>query len=188
MKRDSLFIYDLVGATVTLALIGAGVWCGVVRPHGTSRRIATLESNLAEIQATQRANEDVVRRKTSELTTLTQDLNRRGALPDQSPVEADLRTLTQVAQVNGFEIVEVAPLTSHVYPGVSELRYRIKGRSSYAGLIAFLIDFEQTGFWADIVDLKVDRAPAAKDDQTRSVELVVSLFASRSVTEPDSEL
>ena len=176
MKKSSLIIYDVVGSALVLALIGVGLWCAIVRPQATNRRTATLKAELAELQATQRANQDVLHRKTAELAELTQDLNRRGVLPEQSPVEKDLHTLAELARASELELLEIAPSTTNTYPGITELQYSVKARSSYVSLIDFMKRFRKASFWADIVDLEIvgDMNP---EHRIYTVELVVSLFA-----------
>ena len=185
MKKSSLIIYDAVGSALVLALVGVGLWCAIVRPQATNRRTAALKAELAEIQAAQRANLDVLRRKTSELHALTQDLNVRGVLPEQSPVEKDLHTLAELARTSNLELLEISPLSTNTYPGITELQYAVKGRSDYASLIEFMKRFRNAGFWADIVDLEIT-GDAIPEHDIHSVELVVSLFAANENSESAS--
>ena len=190
MRSSSLIIFDVAGAAVTICVAALGVWCGLLHPQTTSQHLADLQSKLTTTRSTLRGAENAMRRQLSELATLQEDIKLRGALPSRSPVEADLRTIAEVARNNQMELAQVKPAATKEYPGITELKYLVEARSTYEDILGFLREFEQFAFWADITELKISgqARKANKNDTLRSAEFVISLFASNSPSEVDEAI
>ena len=190
MRSSSLIIFDVAGAAVTICVAALGVWCGLLHPQTTSQHLAGLQSKLTAARSSLRVAESAMRRQLSELAALQEDIKLRGALPSRSPVEADLRTIAEVARNNQMELAQVKPAAEKEYPGITELKYLVQARSTFEGVLGFLREFEQSAFWADITELKVSgqARKANRNDTLRSVEFVISLFASNSPSEVDEAI
>jgi hypothetical protein len=187
MKTRTLLIYDGLGAATTIAVLALGVWLGLMRPSADSTRLLTLRAELAEAKTSLRAASDELLLHTDRLAELKRNLEQRGALPTKSPVEADLRVITFLARDNAVELGEVTPVGGKTYPGINELRYAVKTKSTFDGLVRFLADFQKATLWADITQLKVGVPPSLDggSDATRSAEFTVSLLSS--CESPDQE-
>ena len=190
MRSSSLIIFDVAGAAVMIGVAALGVWCGLLHPQTTSQHLAGLQSKLTAARSSLRVAESAMRRQLSELAALQEDIKLRGALPSRSPVEADLRTIAEVARNNQMELAQVKPAAEKEYPGITELKYLVQARSTFEGVLGFLREFEQSAFWADITELKISgqARKANRNDTLRSVEFVISLFASNSPSEVDEAI
>ena len=190
MRSGSLIIFDVAGAAVMIGVAALGVWCGLLHPQTTSQHLAGLQSKLTAARSSLRVAESAKRRQLSELAALQEDIKLRGALPSRSPVEADLRTIAEVARNNQMELAQVKPAATKEYPGITELKYLVEARSTYEDILGFLREFEQSAFWADITELKISgqARKANKNDTLRSAEFVISLFASNSPSEVDEAI
>ena len=190
MRSSSLIIFDVAGAAVTICVAALGVWCGLLHPQTTSRHLADLQSKLTATRSSLRIAESATHQQLLELAALQEDIRLRGALPSRSPVEADLRTITEVALNNQIELAEVKPDATKEYPGITESKYLVEARSTYEDILGFLREFEQSAFWADITELEISSQgrKGHQNDTLRSAEFVVSLFASNSPSEVDEAI
>ena len=181
MKKRKRIIYDLVGISLTVGIVGVGIWLGFLQPRSASQRLSALKSDWSRKKAELRSVEEAKRRQSAELADLQKDIRSRGALPAQSPIEAELRTIDELARKNRMELDGVTPVTSKEYPGITELKYAVQGRSTFAGLLGFLRDFEQSTFWADVTRLKIGGRAGNRGEGNafRPIEFEVNLFASR---------
>ncbi len=184
MKR-SLLAYDLFGAAAAIAVGTVGLWSGLVRPQTSSQQLNDLQTRLAEARTSYETTLTAIERKSIELNRLRTKVQENGSLPQRSPVEADLRRLSQLAVDNHVQLVEIAPLATEQYPGLTELTYSAHASGTFGGLMAFMRDFERAPFWADISRVRLSRK-GSLDDPHRSAEIVVSLFASQNGDEPRS--
>jgi hypothetical protein len=180
MKQQSLLTYDVIGAAATLAVAGIGFWSGLVHLPQVAGRQADLDLRLDRAQKSLSAAEADAEREMARAEDLESQLASRGALPHETPVEENLRTVTQLARQNDVELMEVQPDPARKdYSGITELRYTVRSRGLFASLVDMLADFEQAGIWADVTQLKMTSATAGADgDDRRVMELAVSLFAS----------
>lgn len=179
MKRHSLLIYDVLGSMATLAIAGVGVWSGLVHLPTVAGRHADLSLRLDRAQKALSLAETNVQNEMARAVDLEAQLASRGALPDQTPVEENLRAVTQLARQNDVELIELQPDPARKeYAGITELRYSVRGRGVFIRLLGMLADFERSGIWADVTQLKMISPAAGPDaDDRRVMELAVSLFA-----------
>lgn len=180
MKRQPLLIYDAVGLIATLVVAGVGVWSGAVHLPQIAADQTDLNLRLDRAQQALNAAEASLRSELARAANLESQLAERGALPSQTPVEEDLRAVTQLARQNDVELMEVQPDPARKeYTGITELRYTVRGRGPFDRLLGLLTDFERAGIWADVTQLKIiSPAAGANGDDRRVIELAVSLFAS----------
>lgn len=186
MKRHSLLVYDGVGLAVTIALVALGAWCGLHHAPQAAAHWRSANSDMNDAQGSLRTVEAALHKQQSDCRSLEQDIENRGALPSQSPVESDLQTIAKLARDNRMELARVVPLETKSYPGITESKYAIESRAAFAGLLGFLRDFHESAFWADITELSIDdRNQGKQRSEQRSARFVVSLFASDAETEPE---
>ncbi|GJM24939.1 MAG: hypothetical protein DHS20C16_13540 [Phycisphaerae bacterium] len=187
LKKSPFLVYDLIGGALVLGMVFAGLWSTFVHLPDSSGRFDRAQSEIASLNQSLRAVEHNLRSSTAELASVEAEVDERGALPVSAPVDANLHTLSRLIESNKIEMSDVDPIGQKQYPGLLELNYRIKCRSGFDAILAFLGDFESEPFWADLTKLRILGAPASMDSKTRphNAEFVVSLFAARSTAESD---
>jgi len=184
-QQQSVLIVNLVGGALACVLAVAGVWQTVLRPNTASAELRESKLTLAD--------------KTRDLAVLRHELDNQsellegcqatlttaGARPERTPIEDNLRTITDLARRNDIELTEVTPLVTASYPGILETRYRVRGRGAYVNLANTLRQFEACDFWGDITHLHIDGSSRAAETGTyaRELELTVSFY---SVAESES--
>ncbi|MCB9851092.1 MAG: hypothetical protein H6817_10365 [Phycisphaerales bacterium] len=179
MRRNSLPIIDLVGGSVTCGVVALGVWCTFFHLSTTSQHLTTVRSQLADMHKSVIAGEEALREKKRERDALERDIAERGALPERSPVESDLREIARMAKAEGIDLTQVTPVQGAEYPGLLELRYAINARADYDALLAFLRRFKDSTLWADIIRLDIGgrRGDPSSEESVQPTALVMSLFA-----------
>jgi len=187
-NRATLLIYDLIGIAAICALAALGAWSAGWRLPAATSRVAQARAQLDGTREKLAQTELALRKWRSEREQLERDIAERGALPQHSPVEADLREISRIARDHGVETIQVTPVAGERYPGLIELRYALEARSDFAALVAFLESFEESHLWADLFGLEI-RSPAGGTDDAegkRTASLVVSLYASKEAAVPGS--
>ncbi len=188
MKQRSLIIYDLLGAGITALIVAVAGWCGFSHLPATAAVLIESRAALADAKTQLNSAEHALRQQQATQDALRADIASRGALPERSPVETDLRTIVRLAREHELELIEVAPINGKSYPGIAELRYAVRARGTYSGLLGFLNTFEQSPFWADVTSLEISAPRVAEADQgQRTASLTVSLFASQAPPEDQTE-
>lgn len=177
----SLVIYDLVGAALVCGLAALGIWSGFFHLQASAERVDRARKQLATTAATLAEAETALRNEQAQRSQLAGDIARRGALPQRSPVEDDLRDVARIARDSAVELVQVTPLAGEKYPGLVELRYSVRARGNFAGLLGFLRDFEHSSLWADITGLQIGQGTRGEGngEGEQQAEIILSLFAAQ---------
>jgi hypothetical protein len=180
MRSRPIWVIDILGGLLTAAVLGTGTYYGVVQTEAAASDISVLTGTTRRLRSELVRLQSALDQSHAAAADSRAQLAQRGQLPRHSPVERDLQTLTQFARANRVMIAEVRPSGTVHYPGVTEVRYVLKGSGTFDALMGFFRSFEDSPFWADITHLRIDRAPAMPDTQnaTRDAEISVSFFAS----------
>lgn len=188
LKDSPFLLYDLVGATLVLGLVLAGSWSSFVHLPDSRDRFSQNRVGLADLRQSLRRVEANLRDSNTELSLVKAEVKDRGALPESSPVDANLQTITRLIQKNQIELINVNPVDEKQYPGLTELNYKIQCRSGFDAMLRFLGDFEAEPFWADLTSLKILGAtnPTGLENPRHKTEFIVSLFAAQSVKDSGS--
>jgi len=173
-----LWTTDLAGAALTAAILACGGYFGVLRSDAVADEFRQLTHSTRNLRVQLAETQALLTEAQSVADTSRAELAQRGRLPQQTPLERDLQTLTQFARENLLNIAEVRPLGPVQYPGVIELRYVLRVSGTFDSLLGFLAAFESSPFWADLTHLKIDAATAGGETPERRAELTVSFFAS----------
>lgn len=176
MKAGSLLVVDAVGALVVTASLGMGVWYGLLNTDSASVQIHELSAGVAELDWNLTAAQSDLDALQAARRRLQEELGDRDLLPEQAPVERDLRAISALAGRNRLVLIEFTPAGSLRYPAVLEQRYRLTATGSFADYVRFLGDFEASSSWSDITYLKL----ASTDPRTgggKTCELTVSLYS-----------
>jgi hypothetical protein len=180
MRNRSLIVYDVIGAAVTCAAAALGIWSAFFHVQISSNRLQGARDQVSKSTAQLAEVELALRQTQTERARLAADIAERGALPQNSPIEEDLRNITQLARGSGVELVNVAPMPAQKYPGLLEQRYTMQTRSDFPGLVSFLHQFETLPLWADVSGITIgDQARNTGEMPMRTSSLVVSFFASQ---------
>ncbi len=181
LSKSPFLVYDVVGALIVSSIIVLGCWSAFSHLPDASLRVQEARTDLARVNGSLRRVEAAVRESNTELTLVKSEVENRGALPESSPVDANLQTIARLIDDNQIELINVNPSEEKMYPGLTELRYKIQCRSNFNAMLHFLGDFEAEAFWADLTDLKITGPPtiAGPASQGHRMEFVVSLFAAR---------
>jgi hypothetical protein len=177
--EPSLVSFDATGATIAAALLLLGSWYGLLRPSAARAELTRLNADMELRRKDLVALERESAGFTSTLQKLESELASAGAPPAKSPIEEDLRTITELMRRHGLHVSEVSPIGSTAYPGVQESRYRVRARGHCAEISATLRDFEGCRFWGDITSLQVQVAGAGKTlwAEGVDVEMTVSFYS-----------
>lgn len=180
---------DLTGAAMTVALLLMGGWYGLWRPSAAVAELTRLRKEM-DLKCKDQAT---LERETATFNTTLQERQRElagtGAPPAKSPIEEDLRTITESMRRHGLRVSEVGPLGSTAYPGVLESRYRVRAGGTCAEIVRAFQDFEACRFWGDITHLQIG-APGSEKGQgtdTREIELCVSFYSAAARPEPSAD-
>lgn len=181
-KGQSLLMYDAVGMLLVLAALAVGVWTGLIAPGSGNQALGYARTELDRILRDANTMEAAVHAQESDLSKLKLKVAAEGALPTRSPVEANLREITDLANRHYIKVSNILPVGLREHAGVTELKQAITANGAYADLISFLRGFEKAKFWADIIELKIsNRATRGDESMVKpTVSLDVSLFAAPS--------
>jgi hypothetical protein len=181
LKRgeQSTLSIDLMAGVAIVALIAVGSWNGLLRASPAKAELARIRSelegkrrDLAGLEREAAHFETALREKQAAMASA-------GAPPARSPIEQDLRTLTELMRRHGLHVAEISPLGSTSYPGVLESKYRLRASGRCAELAQALRGFEGCRFWGDITSLQISSpagSPGASGD-TREADLTLSFYS-----------
>ena len=181
MSRVSIPVIDACCAVVCCACVALLASLTVFRDGHADAEVVRLRRGLAASRADRVAlqrqldNQDALLRHRRDL------IDSRGRLPDRAPVEAFFQTLSTLANTNDLEVLQLAPHSTRVYPGLTEQRYSYELSGTLAGIARFLYEIEHTEYWADVGYLKIVPASPASVTQNhnRKALLTLSLFSGR---------
>lgn len=177
-REQSTLTIDLAGAATVLALLLTGAWSGLIR---TSPAKAELNGIRTELELKRRDLAGMQRELAKFQSTLREregEMAGLGAPPERSPIEEDLRTLSELMTRHGLHVAEVSPLGSNSYPGVLESKYRLRAGGRCSDLAQALRGFENCRFWGDITHLQIS-APAGRGAgaaEFREADLTLSFY------------
>lgn len=180
MKRSSLVLVDVVGGALVVAGVSTFVWLTFLRDHSAACEIDALTHSVSAMRRDVALLRGTLDAKRSELAERQKHLADEGHLPQRTPVEQDLRTLSELARRHQVRVVRVLPLPAQEYPGLLELRYALEASGSMPSLMHFFKAIEDADLWADIgyLQVKAGRSPGLQETPERSALLTVSLFSS----------
>lgn len=178
MTGKPLWMIDLAGALLASVILACGGYFGLVRTQSVSDNINRLTASTRNLRVQSAEMQAQLHQAQTAADTSRTELSQRGRLPQQTPVERDLQTLTQYARTNRLTIAEVRPLGTVRYPGVIELRYVLRVSGTFDALVGFFTAFESSPFWADLTHMKIDAPAIGPEPAPRTAELTVSFFAS----------
>ena len=175
----TLWPIDLAGALLTAALLYTAGWYALFRADAASTRVPTLALELEAKEHELRVLRATLQDRREELDILNAEIRQKGRLPDRSPLEQDLATISSLAEANGVTIEGVEPIAEIHYPSVLERCLRIQTVGSFTNHLRFLRAFESCSFWADITYLKLEQT---KEEMlhlspTRHSSFVLSSFS-----------
>lgn len=184
--EKSVVLVNLIGGILACVLAYAGIWQMFLVPKTASAELKDLRAILADRTQDMTTLEHELGKQKDLLEQREAELESRGAPPTQTPIEDDLRTITELAQRNGLHLMNVTPAGSVEYPGIREIQYHVTCCGIYTDLAKMLRQFEACDFWGDITCLKIESAKntAGCGPNTRQMELTVSFYSAVPVLEP----
>ena len=177
--RVSLLLIDAVGVSVVAACVLGAVWMAFIRNDDAAAEIRQLRASIRDARQdlthllTTREEQDAL------LAQSKAELEQRGRLPEQTPIEDYFQTLTTLSNRYHLRVLRQNPLASRQYPGLLEQRYAYVLAGSMPDLTRFLWAVEETDFWADISYFKIENRPGrgTEGSKARVAELTLSLFS-----------
>jgi len=177
--QRSLMLIDGAASLLVISLIWAVGWYAFLKPDTATSQMRELSAELAQMHADLRRLRSELDRSATERDGLLAEVEKTGRLPDRSPIDQDLKTITALANRFGVKFLQVEPLPGADYPSVKELRYRVKSIGTYEDHLRFLDAFERCAFWADVTHLTLEQSKAemVKFDPIRKSELILSFYS-----------
>jgi Tfp pilus assembly protein PilO len=179
MKSNALWTIDVLGGLVTATLVCSACWFAFFRPETASGRVAELTTLLEQRRDKLRQLQFSLEAQSTTQRELTALLRDRGRLPEKSPIEKDLQTITSLAESNRIRFEQVIPTATMEYPNVLQQSYRIRAVGTFADHLRLFRDFEECSFWADVTHLKLEQTTEEMTnlDPTRHSEITLSFFS-----------
>ncbi|MFH0982683.1 MAG: hypothetical protein V2A79_14255 [Planctomycetota bacterium] len=185
-RPHSITIIDGVGGMLVGALAAAGIWQTFLKPSTASADLREWKAALADKSRDLATLEHELGNQETLLAERKEQLSAAGTLPAQTPIEDDLRTITELARRNNVRLTEVTPLGSVSYPGIKEVRYHLRGSGPCADLARMLSQFEACDFWGDITYLQIvspKNAAGVRTDE-REVDVTVAFYSAAVAPQP----
>jgi len=176
MKLTSLLVIDVLGAAVVTACAGVGLWYGLFKFNSAPAQIRDLSAEVEELEQTLGKMRAALDGQRATYRQREATLGERDLLPENTPVERDLRAISDLVRQNRLELNDFTPVGTKRYPGVREARYRLRTSGRFADYLGFLRGFQAGSFWGDIARLKLVSA-GAQTPENKSGELVVTLYS-----------
>jgi len=176
VKVPQLILVDVIGAAVALSCAAVGVWEGLLKPNNAGQKIHDLSGELSQLEEEVEKAKAVLAAQRDAYRQRQSALGERDLLPENVPVERDLRALSDLAVRNGLEVREFSPLGTRRYPGVQEVRFALRTTGGFDNYLGFLRGFEASSSWADITFLKVD-STSLQTGEGKSGEMTVCLYS-----------
>ena len=181
--RFSLVIIDVAGGLVVTACALGTLWLTVIGNDDTAAETRRLKKSIDQArQALEQVREDRDEQDVL-LVKIKAELEERGRLPEQTPIEDYFQTLGVLTAKHHLRVLRQNPLAPRQYPGLLEQRYAYILAGSTPDLAGFLRAIERTNFWADISYLSIESRPDGGQDGSsgRVAELTLSLFSAMPV-------
>lgn len=183
-----ILMVDLIGGTIVLSCLGGTVWLTMLRQDHTAAELAQLKRDISVARralAALRAERD---RERVVLRERKRELAENGALPERAPVEQYFQTLSSIARRHHLQVLRQNPLPSQTYPGLLERRYAYEVSGQTPDIERFLLEIEQTDFWADVGFLKIQASgPTGDAWGNRMASLTISVFSALSSDEESKQ-
>jgi hypothetical protein len=176
MRISSLMVVDVIGVLVVAALAGVAVCYGFLNADRASRELQEITAIVEGLQRTTDETKATLQQQTQVYEARRAALGEGDLLPEEIPIENDLRAVSDIARRHRLELIEFSPLGSFLYPGVRETRYRLRAVGRFAQYLRFFRDFERSDSWADITYLELNSSNAQTQDG-KAADLVVSLYS-----------
>jgi len=176
MKMPPFLLVDACGVLVVAGLASVGLRYGLSGADQTAHQVRTLAAAVDDLTYNARRMKNTLEAQRAAYQARSSDFEEGDLLPEKTPVEADLRVISDLARRNHLQLTEFTPLGTTRYPGVCERQYRFKAGGTFAWHVGFLRDFRRSASWADITFVKL----LSPDPQTlgdKACELVVSLYS-----------
>ena len=176
MKVSSLILVDAIGVLAVAACVAVGLWCGLLGAGDASQQIRELTAQVQQLDESLRRMRTTLKRQSGVYDQRQAAFGARDLLPESTPVERELRAISDLARRHRLELTGFTPLGSKYYPGVRELRYRMTSKGRFGDYLRFLRDFEAGDSWADITLLSLSSANA-QTSEGKAGELTISLYS-----------
>ncbi|NOS99478.1 MAG: hypothetical protein HOP29_02500 [Phycisphaerales bacterium] len=181
MIPRSIWLVDAAGLAVTAGLLSAVSWYALLKPDTASSQVHALQTDVAQARADLRQLHGALDEKTNEYRTLMKRSEQVGKLPEKSPIDFDLRSITAVAKSKNVEFLHVEPIATILYPDVTEFRYHVRAGGAFADQLSFFESFESCSFWADVTHVRLSETKTPSTDGRMRVEsdLTLSFYESQ---------
>jgi Tfp pilus assembly protein PilO len=180
MKRSSLIVIDLAGACIVTSCVGALVWMVLLRDNEAGKQAADLRDSVSTLRKDLGALRGTLDEQQARVAKQKEELAERGALPERTPIEAELNQLSQLARSSSIDILAVSPLPEQTYPGLLELRYSIQITGRMPDIAQFFRAIEAAPMWADVSYMHIDEGGNRSQEpgsQPRLATLTMSFFS-----------
>ncbi len=179
MKDKRIWIADIIGLVATLSLLGGGGWYVFAKPDTASARMAALAGEVAQLNTDRIQLQSVQDQFSRQRRDLLEHAKEMGRLPDDSPLDQELKRITNLAGANDIKILEVTPLAVVRYPNVLSTQFSLKTEGTFADYVQFFESYEQSESWSDMTHIAMAPANPGGDatNAMRRGELTVSFFS-----------
>ncbi len=185
MKLNSVVMIDIAGALSVAACLGTSFWFSFYGTGATAKTLHALNQEVRHAEDMQSRMDEAIRRKTDAGHERQDTVGESDFLPQATPVERELRQLSELARKNGLQVAGLMPLGAYQYPGIQELRYKMTTSGTFNDYVQFLDDFQQSSSWADVTFLKMASADP-QVTQNKRADLTFSFYSAADKAEEES--
>jgi len=178
-NRRSIWLIDGCGGLVVSVLLVTMSWYAFFKPDTASSQIEAVAADVAQGQADLQQLQSALSQGGATRQALMSAAEEQGHLPQRSPVDQDLQTITGFANASNVKFLQVQPISTVLYPNVQEQRYRIRTVGTFSDHLRFFQAFEACSFWADITYVKLEQTMTGMNqfDAARQSDMTLSFYS-----------
>ncbi|MCG3136671.1 MAG: hypothetical protein HJJLKODD_00506 [Phycisphaerae bacterium] len=177
-KQFKVMRIDLIGCGLVVVALGLTTYFGGLRQNAASAQLSDIWRESFDIQERSSQLQRDFDKYEADYKQKYSDAEKAGKLDDQIPIEDRLTNVRQMATDHGWQDWQIAPGPTHVAVDVRERTFIVTGVATYAQLMQFLHDFEESTTWADISHFRITPRRITGLSDECDVEFTLNFYSS----------
>lgn len=188
----SLAVVNGMGAALVAVCLVSASWVLIVRTDQFTDQGRNLNEELEAARRDLVQLRESCERQRGIIARRELDMQERGRLPHQPPVEAYFQTLARLSAEHGLSVRAHRPAGQRTYPGLVEQRFTYELTGPVEKLAQFMAAMERSEYWCDIGFLALEEGTSADPGAAPApvAHLTISMFfepESKSTTERSNQ-